>query len=698
MSLSELRDHATHILATVGGHIIGKPVPIHDHLLLEWIVEMHEIHFDHHLTQIRMAPAQHPTVAHVVPHVHVQGVAIPLYEIHHLRTMPVTVLRLHAEHLYKTLGSSLLRTPIPSSDALLLEWVQSAHEVHIHPLRAQALPHAVPHVYFRGVPLPLYERHHLEALPMHHLRAHAEHFYNTVGRIGKPVPVHDHLLLEWVVEMHSLHLERPHLGSIRTVPVAHPVAHAVPHVHYQGVPIPLYEVHHLRSLPTTVLRTHAEHVYRVISPCGVLRTCVPVNDEHLVEWLWEIHTQHLHPLREQAIPHAVRHIYIRGTPLPVYEKHHLETFSRKQLRAHAYYLHQTVDAIKPVPDYDHMLLDWILEVHSAHLHHHLPPILGNADTMTVDKEMISLEALRLKDLEPMSPDEVQRVLLKVLIKRGFRASAKSLKKESTLEINWDDIIGLDGEPKPIVPPGLPPSVVRQFGEAKDLGERYFNFVEESNAEVDTHRKRLEKLVERVHSLRKIACELTAEEKAAMKTIEEQIVRLEELNAQSLELEKLVTSLFQTKEQFDQEMPIIRDAIEIKRQNTELYKSQIDRLELNLEDLRRRAESTEAAHAQRIRKVLLQWDTTSGSKRIAAETFARVDSNHDGRLEYEEILKFVRLIFKHNQVDVPDWPENIWYELYRVCGLDSKRSIDVCDSLKFARGCFEAALRSLADGF
>merc|ERR1711890_214897 len=108
----------------------------------------------------------------------------------------------------------------------------------------------------------------------------------------------------------------------------------------------------------------------------------------------------------------------------------------------------------------------------------------------------------------------------------------------------------------------------------------------------------------------------------------------------------------------------------------------------LEELRQAASSSEAGQAQGIRNLLMQWEASHGAKRIAAETFAHVDTNHDGQLEWQNgvICRFVRLIFHYHHVVVPPWPENVWYELFRICEPDVPPSLDVVESLKFTRGC------------
>lgn len=435
---------------------------------------------------------------------------------------------------------------------------------------------------------------------------------------------------------------------------------------------------------------------------------MPANDELLVEWLMEVHNVHLHPLRSQAAPHVVPHVYYRGIPLPLYEKHHLQSLTLSQLRAHAKHFYSTIGQFgtPQVPEQDHLLVDWLVEMHSTHLNQYLEQVQGDLCVVDVPQSVSAAEsrlkeldtALRLKDLEPLSMADLQGVLTKTLLAHGFHATANALKKEDgaspRLAARALSPEG-DRDASAFVPPCMAPSVIRHNREALELGERYQHFVEETSEEVGAHKGRLDGLVERVHALRKLCGEPTEEEMRQSNTLKSQKDRLEELRLSSVALDKQTGELTQDTDQARKSSFTIRDVIENKSQNTELYKSQIVRLEIKIDELRKQTEGSEASQAQRIRKILLQWDQPHGSKRVTAETFAHVDSNHDGRLEYDEVLRFVRRIFSHHQVALPVWPETVWFELYRSCDLDQSLAIDVAESLKFARGCFEAALRTVA---
>eukprot|EP00929_Paragymnodinium_shiwhaense_P096469 TRINITY_DN58057_c0_g1_i1.p1 TRINITY_DN58057_c0_g1~~TRINITY_DN58057_c0_g1_i1.p1 ORF type:complete len:446 (+),score=109.83 TRINITY_DN58057_c0_g1_i1:124-1461(+) len=101
---------------------------------------------------------------------------------------------------------------------------------------------------------------------------------------------------------------------------------------------------------------------------------------------------------------------------------------------------------------------------------------------------------------------------------------------------------------------------------------------------------------------------------------------------------------------------------------------------------------------KIKRILLQWESPAGPRRSATHCFAKVDTNHDGKLKWnnDEIRSFVRLIFKHYQVPLPTWQDPVWYELYRRCDVDQSYSLDLEESFKFARVCFETALHQAGE--
>jgi len=574
---------------------------------------------------------------------------------------------------------------------------------------------AMQHVFVRGVRIPVYDAQRLSMLSSDMLRAHAEYINEAIGPLSTAVPEHDDLIIDWLQGAYREHLEPLLTGPPATTTHA---AHApVPHVSFQGVPIPLYEDHHLRSLPVAVLRAHAEHVTMTIGPS--LMSSIPTCDKLLIEWLIETHNTHLHPLRAHAVPHAVPHVYHRGTPIPLYEPHHLESLSHRDLRAHANHFYKTVGEVKePVPNEDNMLLEWLVEMHGVHLNHHLAQVRRDmcvvdvdptrANPKTVPMAFMREEAEKLHKLQAMEGEELEKVLNSLadtLLSHGLKATAALLKQEANLSSPASPASRkAGGSPKspsadggPVVPVSMDKTVVQNFAQARQLGTRYHHFVEESSEQVEEHRERLQRLVERMGNIRELFQMPSAEEKQAASTIKLQDSQLDAGKQNAEAVEREIVDMRKTFDTMSLSKVDIRETIEAKSQNAELYLSQIGRLERTVEALRRTAHKSDASQAQRIRHQLLQWDTPQGPKRVAAETFAHVDSNHDGRLEYEEVLKFARKLFQQHQITVPAWPESVWFELYRACDLDHTHAIDVVESLRFARGCFEAALRALAGG-
>lgn len=555
------------------------------------------------------------------------------------------------------------------------------------------------HVIVQGVRLPYYEVRQLRSVPLTALRAHAETVYKTIGPsvIAEPLPVHDHLLADWLSKVHTTHFEplllatSPHLEH-------HAVPHSVVHVHYEGVPVPLYEAYHLRNLPQITLRAHANHLYKTIQG---ISTPIPDQDELLLEWLIEAQNAHLHPLKAQAVPHAVPHVYHRGIPLPLYELHHLQSMALNQLRAHAKHVHDTIDHHKPLPEEDYLLIEWLHEIHNTHLKRYLarPPTPTSPPSRPTSPLQGTTPPVRQDDDKPISPEELHRVVMDTLLAHGLKATASVMKRESDFGDNLGDASPKSGTREPIVPEGMPDSVVRQYKEARELSNRQLRFVEQCTDQVSQQRTRLERLIERVHDVRVQCGSPTEEEMRAAAHIKEQNAQLEELRLSVDSIAKMESQMKEELGRQEEEKARVEEAIVMRGQNLGQLQAQIAGVEERLEDLRKRAENSDHAQAQRIRKLLLHWDAPQGPKRIAAETFAHVDSNHDGRLEWQndEICRFVRLIFHYHHVTVPPWPDTVWYELYRLCDLGQSRALDVVESLKFARGCFEAALRALVGG-
>lgn len=725
MAPSQLRAHANHVAKTISP---SKPVPDQDHALLDWLVEMHESHISEHVRKLKeLESMQTPAindilnhvVPHVVPHILLEGTPVPLYEAHHLRAMPLPAVRAHARHLYKVFGYRM-RTPVPTSDNLLIDWVTEVHAAHIQPLRHQALQHSVGHVYYGGVPIPLYEAHHLRTMEISHLRLHATHLAQSIRAIRKPIPSQDSLLIEWIIEMHELHL-KDHATKLRltstspsrrTSPtplgsrkeVHHVVPHAVRHILFQGVPIPYYEVHHLRAMSVDAVRVHAHYLYKTIG----LRTPVPESDHLLIEWVVEAHNNHLHPLRDQALQHSVPHVYYSGVPLPLYEPHHLRAMTVTQLRSHATHLYKTISVIsKPIPTSDELLLEWLIEMHELHMLEHKKQMdtsgCGNSQTCfygsvrreTIEPWMVAQEAAKLKDLQKMSDIDLQHIIMDSLVAHGLKATASALRRECELDHSE---FPLNVEKKePLVPPDMPTVVAEKFAEARDVNNKQHHIIEECSEQVTQQRGRLEKLLERLQAMRANCSSSGAEEQAALARLQEQDSRIEELKLSSNAFERIEAEVKENIQLQSAEKRRLAEVLSTRDANIQLLQEQIKVAEAQLEELKQKYENSDANQAQRIKHLLLNWDSPHGPKRVASETFSHVDTNHDGRLEWatDEVCRFVRLLFHYHNITAPPWADGVWYELYRLCDLDKSHSLDIGEALRFARGCFEAALRMLS---
>jgi len=122
---------------------------------------------------------------------------------------------------------------------------------------------------------------------------------------------------------------------------------------------------------------------------------------------------------------------------------------------------------------------------------------------------------------------------------------------------------------------------------------------------------------------------------AARELKEQSLRLEELR---LSADALLAVADKMKEEHSvnmQDIAKLSESIDARLRSVELMKSSFSAFEGNLEKLRLAVEQTDYGQAQNIRQILLNWDDAGGPKRIAAETFSRLDSNHDGRLKWEK---------------------------------------------------------------
>lgn len=55
----KLREHAMMLYHTMGHEVIGSPVPVHDHELIEWVTRLHRVHLEPlRVTQVKAAPTR----------------------------------------------------------------------------------------------------------------------------------------------------------------------------------------------------------------------------------------------------------------------------------------------------------------------------------------------------------------------------------------------------------------------------------------------------------------------------------------------------------------------------------------------------------------------------------------------------------------------------------------------------------------
>jgi len=311
--------------------------------------------------------------------------------------------------------------------------------------------------------------------------------------------------------------------------------------------------------------------------------------------------------------------------------------------------------------------------------------------------LVAAEAEKLKDLMPIPTEGFQRILLHTLLAHGLTATAYQLKRESGLLDAWDDLSPAIHR-EALAAPCTPETVIRQFKDARVLSNEQEQFVDECTRRIVEQRARIEQLTDRLHDVRVTSGVVSEEEREASAKLKEQATQLEELRIASEAMEKVENETRESINILDEEKARIRDTINRRCSNIEQLVAHTTHYEAKLEEMRKEAENSTSAQAQRIRCLLINWDAPQGPKRIAAETFAHVDSNHDGRLDWQndEVCRFTRLIFHYHHIAVPPWSDTIWSELFCFCELDKSMSVDVVEAMKFTRGCFEAALRVLID--
>lgn len=203
-------------------------------------------------------------------------------------------------------------------------------------------------VTYNGVPIRYYDIYELRQMTLVQQRQYADLLFRTIGpdAIGSPVPVEDHLLIDWIRRVQTIHL--------------YPIL--VHTVIYNGFPIRFYDIYVLKQIPPDQQRQHADYLFRTMGPRPI-DSPVPVHDHSLPDWIIMVQTVHLQPL-------LVQYVVYNGVLIPVYEIYHLRHLKPVQQRHHAYLLFRVIGIVKigsPVPVQDQLLVDWILRVQAAHL-------------------------------------------------------------------------------------------------------------------------------------------------------------------------------------------------------------------------------------------------------------------------------------------------------------------------------------------
>jgi len=489
-----------------------------------------------------------------------------------------------------------------------------------------------------------------------------------------------------------------------TFPIPVRTRHVVPHPVWRacskGVPIPLYNIYQLRTLPMKVLVAHADHVCKTLGPSAMRAPPPPISEDLLIEWLMEARRDHLGYL--YVVPHAVAHVYYQGIPVPLYQRHQLQSLLTTDLFEHAAHIYATLEGVStPVPAHDvdvdgcdYLLLNWVMDVHEKHLDHHL------AQLEVTGELRIAGQALSLEELQPVSDVDFHQAVMDSLLVHGLKATVATLNREADLNGAVEDASDHSfGAPGTQVPPCMPEAVVHQYNEARKASGRQELLVQEKEEEVASQRARLQELVDRVHELR-VNCSLPSphEEDRLNMQLMDQILGLQERRRTADVLGRTETHILEEVEVNRQEADKIQAAIDVRGQTIKRLQLDVQSSEEKLNEMISAAEMSEVSQAKRIRSLLQRWSAEDGPTCNAMETFTYVDSNKDGRLDWDkdEPCRFVRLLFRYHKVEVPPWPPNVWHELCRLCtpGFDADSFVDADESLKFARGCFEGALRVL----
>lgn len=306
--------------------------------------------------------------------------------------------------------------------------------------------------------------------------------------------------------------------------------------------------------------------------------------------------------------------------------------------------------------------------------------------------LTSAEATKLMEVQPASRESLYSAILDTLIAHGLDTTVAALKREPNLGVALQDIVHHE-LCKPVIPLGMPDSVAYQYQDAQKLSGQQQKFVEECATEARKQRARLQQLRDNLHSLR---LDAFSPMKEGAELLEQQRMRLVQLRISAAPRESQTIQLRQDIENRTEEVKQIFNFIEATDENHLKLKAHVLDTQERIAKMRTALDSSPASQAQRIRHVLLHWDDLQCAQGTAEQTFAHVDSDRDGRIEWanDEICRFVRLLFHYHYLELPQWSTSIWYALFSFSGFNHQYSVNVNEVMKFARCCFEAALRTL----
>eukprot|EP00928_Gymnodinium_smaydae_P028721 TRINITY_DN21840_c0_g1_i1.p1 TRINITY_DN21840_c0_g1~~TRINITY_DN21840_c0_g1_i1.p1 ORF type:complete len:389 (+),score=82.36 TRINITY_DN21840_c0_g1_i1:129-1295(+) len=302
------------------------------------------------------------------------------------------------------------------------------------------------------------------------------------------------------------------------------------------------------------------------------------------------------------------------------------------------------------------------------------------------------------------PKEVHSALLRALRAEGLEETAACLREEAGLEDLPSGQAGAGNEPAHqavaaslLSSSSLPRDVkalLQSHGAGSSSaggssGRPASHHLADSHQHLAEQRKGLARLHAKIQELRADGAQWTGVaptegQDGDAAEAEEQALRAEiaSLDAEVESLTKLLETRKEEEDKMRQRLKQTNDDIQVRRAMRTVKSSEPP------------IQAPGEQEVEKLRRILAQWSLSQSPPRMsAAAVFAKVDQNHDGRLEWnsDEIRMFVRKIFKNFEIRLPSWPDPLWYDLYRRCDVNGSYSLDLEESMKFAKTCFEMAL-------